>query len=89
MQNLFNKILEADNKKFQIIIHVLNALGILLSICVMIYAWKTGILKDIDKFQEFMNQFGKLAALIFILFQIMQVIIPIIPGGITCLGGVI
>lgn len=89
MQNLFNRIIESDNRKFQIIIHVLNALGILISIGVMIYAWRTGILKDIDKFQDFMNRFGKSAALIFILFQIMQVIIPIIPGGITCLGGVI
>ena len=89
MQNLFNRIIESDNRKFQIIIHVLNVIGILISIGVMIYAWRTGILKDIDKFQDFMNRFGKSAALIFILFQIMQVIIPIIPGGITCLGGVI
>lgn len=51
MQNLFNRIIESDNRKFQIIIHVLNVIGILISIGVMIYAWRTGILKDIDNFR--------------------------------------
>ncbi len=89
MKNLFNKIIEADNSRLQILFHILNAIGIIISIIFMVYAWKTGILKDIDKFQDFMNKFGQLAVLIFIIFQIMQVVVPIIPGGITCLGGVI
>ena len=39
--------------------------------------------------QQFVNRFGMIGALIFVLIQIVQVVFPIIPGGISCLAGVL
>ena len=39
--------------------------------------------------QAFISKFGYGGMAIFVLIQIVQVVIPILPGGISCLGGVI
>ena len=52
-------------------------------------AYKSGILNSVDSLQTFIWKFGYTGMLVFILIQIVQVIIPILPGGVSCLGGVI
>ena len=42
-----------------------------------------------EALQQYLLQFGMLAPLIFMLIQISQVVFPIIPGGLTCVAGVI
>ena len=39
--------------------------------------------------QKFIMGFGTAAGIIFVLIQIIQVIIPVIPGGVSCVAGVI
>ena len=39
--------------------------------------------------QSFIGKFGYGGMAIFVLIQIVQVVIPILPGGISCLGGVL
>jgi len=40
-------------------------------------------------FRQYLTQFGVWAPCIFIVIQVMQVVFPIIPGGITCVAGVL
>ena len=54
-----------------------------------IWAYKSGILNSVDSLQTFIWKFGYTGMLVFILIQIVQVIIPNLPGGVSCLGGVI
>lgn len=54
-----------------------------------IWAYKNGILNSVDSLQTFIWKFGYTGMLVFILIQVVQVIIPILPGGVSCLGGVI
>lgn len=54
-----------------------------------IYGLKTGIFTSQSKLQGFIDGFGIAGAAVFILFQAVQVVIPILPGGIGCLGGVL
>lgn len=63
--------------------------GLLLCIAGAVYGYRTGILTSLDSLQKFIGGFGFGGMLIFTLVQIVQVVIPIIPGGISCLGGVI
>ena len=63
--------------------------GILLSILFIIYGLKTGILTDTLKMDEFIISFGHLAPVIFIFIQIVQVVIPVVPGAISCVFGVV
>ena len=49
----------------------------------------TGSPYYIDFVKQFVNRFGMIGAMIFVLIQIVQVVFPIIPGGISCLAGVL
>ena len=42
-----------------------------------------------EAMEAFLEPFGPGAPVMFILIQIIQVVIPILPGGISCLGGVV
>lgn len=42
-----------------------------------------------DALEAFLGKFGLFAPALFILIQIVQVVIPILPGAIGCLGGVL
>lgn len=55
----------------------------------VVYGYKNGLFISIETFREFIAGFGIWAPLIFLLIQIVQVIIPILPGAIGCIAGVI
>lgn len=54
-----------------------------------IYLWKKGIFASQEKLQSFVSGFGLIGGMVFVFIQIVQVVIPIIPGGISCLAGVV
>ena len=62
-------------------------MGMMLLLC--LYLWKRGVFSSQENMQRFVTGFGITAGLIFVLIQIVQVVIPIIPGGVSCLVGVI
>ena len=52
----------------------------------MVYGWRSGIFSSREAMEAFLEPFGPGAPVMFILIQIIQVVIPILPGGISCLG---
>lgn len=69
--------------------NIISAVGMLCMTAFCIYLWKNGILTSQEKLQLYITGFGMLGGLVFTLIQIVQVVIPIIPGGISCLAGVL
>ena len=63
--------------------------GMLLMAVMCVYLWKMGIFSSQEKLRTFIAGFGIAGGLVFVLVQIIQVVIPIIPGGVSCLAGVI
>lgn len=61
----------------------------LLMVMFIVYAFKLGIFDDKMFLVNYISKLGFIAPVIFIGLQIFQVIIPIIPGGISCLAGVL
>ena len=49
----------------------------------------TDIFASPEALQQYLIQFGMIAPLIFMLIQITQVVVPIIPGGLTLVAGVL
>lgn len=70
-------------------VNIISMLGLILTAGFMYWAWKQGILTSQENMQKFIMGFGTAAGIIFVLIQIIQVIIPVIPGGISCVAGVI
>jgi uncharacterized membrane protein YdjX (TVP38/TMEM64 family) len=59
--------------------------------CLLIGFWgyHAGLFTSQDTLKAFLDKYGKACMALFILFQIVQVVIPILPGGISCLAGVL
>lgn len=71
------------------LINILTITSLLLMLIVYIIAWKHGLFTDQNALKAFLEKSGIWAGTIFILLQILQVIFPIIPGGLGCLAGVL
>lgn len=76
-------------KTLKILFNSLSIIGIITTVAFCIYGYKLGIFQSTDRLNSFILQVGFYGPLIFILIQIVQVVVPIIPGGITLVVGVI
>lgn len=73
--------------KLSTVLNITTIIILILSIIFSIYAYKLGLFSSMKSLQNFIKKSGTLGFVLFIIFQAIQVIIPIIPGGITLLAG--
>ncbi len=69
--------------------NIISVVGILGMAVYFFYLWNKGVLTSQEELQLYIAGFGMLGGLVFTLIQVVQVVVPIIPGGISCLAGVI
>ena len=69
------------------IVNIISILGIVATIIATIYFIRLGVFKDINALRGLVGQSVILGPIIFMLIQIIQVVIPIIPGGVSCAAG--
>ena len=69
-------------------IQIVTVMGILFSIWMAVYI-KTNpsVFAVGGSFQSFLNELGVFGPILFICIQIIQVLYPVIPGGLTCVVG--
>lgn len=63
--------------------------GLLLCALLVYYGWRNHLFTSLDALQTYMEQFGAGSAIIFIAFQAVQVVLPVLPGNVGCVGGVL
>jgi len=63
--------------------------GLVMTILFFIYGVQTHLFTSQAALQAFLQQFGWYAPVIFIIFQAIQVVLPISPGAIGCVGGIL
>lgn len=80
-----------SNKKVSIatIFNLISIIGLIVTVILSIYGYMTGIITSFDRLHIFIDQSGIWGPLLFTLIQIIQVVIPILPGGISCAYGVL
>lgn len=54
-----------------------------------VYAFHQHLFTSQEALQTYISGFGRMGALVFIVFQVVQVVIPLLPGGLGCLAGVL
>ena len=68
-------------------------IGTVMGLCLMTafigYGIYAGIFTSREKMEAFLKPMGIWAPLMFVGIQAVQVVVPILPGGISCLGGVL
>ena len=78
-----------DHNHLHKYIRIIPIIGLLFFLVLIIYAYQHGIFRSTTSMQRFIQKFGEYAVVIFILLQIIQVIIPILPGGISSVAGLL
>ena len=73
----------------KIISTAVTIVGILLSLVLVIIGLKMGVFTSPETLQIFLRGAGLWAPLFFVGIQVVQVVFPIIPGGLTCVAGVL
>ncbi len=76
-------------KNLQLIIHIVSWIGLLVCGCIAVYLYKIGAFSSVEGLQEAISKTGITGSLLFFVVQVVQVVIPIIPGGVSCLAGVL
>lgn len=82
------KVLKAQ-KSINKLINLSTCIGMISVGIFIFYGYTNGLFSSTEIFREFIAGFGIWASLIFILIQIVQVIIPILPGAIGCITGIV
>ncbi|MDO4625575.1 MAG: VTT domain-containing protein [Enterococcus hirae] len=71
------------------LINFISIIGLVISIGLTTYFINLGVFKDLNSLRGLVGDSIILGPIIFILIQILQVVIPIIPGGISTAAGVL
>ncbi|MFQ6860593.1 MAG: TVP38/TMEM64 family protein [Beduini sp.] len=78
-----------ENKNIKRWTHFITAIVIISMGLFLYYGLENNLFSDMDSLKQFIAEGGIWGPLIFVLIQIIQVVIPIIPGGVSCAAGVV
>lgn len=70
-------------------LQIFTFIGFLLCVAAGIWAWQEGLLTSQERLSAFVASCGAVGMLLFVLFQAVQVVVPILPGSLGCLAGVL
>lgn len=82
-------ITETNQNFLKIIFKIFTIILTLITISFIAYAFNLGLFKDENILINYIKKSSILAPVIFIVLQLLQVIIPILPGGLSSFVGVI
>ena len=75
--------------KERMTLQVLSLAGLVACVILALWGWRTGVLTSQQQMQALVHSCGAVGVVLFILFQAVQVVVPVLPGGIGCLAGVL
>lgn len=70
-------------------VRICSVLSLAVCIAFSVYAFHSQLFTSQAVMQAYISGFGRIGVLVFIAFQAVQVVVPLLPGGIGCLGGVL
>lgn len=70
-------------------LQILSLTGFAVSVGLAVWGWQSGVLTSQEQMETLVRSCGAAGVLLFILFQTVQVVVPVLPGGLGCLAGVL
>ena len=70
-------------------LQAVSFIGFALCLLVALWGWPTGVLTSQERLRALVAGCGVAGVLLFTAFQAVQVVVPILPGGLGCLAGVL
>ena len=71
------------------IVQAISLTGLVACIIFAIWGWRSGVLTSQEQLEALVRSCGAAGILLFVLFQAVQVVVPVLPGGLGCLAGVL
>jgi len=84
-----NKMEYAQRTKSNILINGSTLVGLIITVLFFVYGVQMNLFTSQTALQTFLQRFGWFAPIIFIIFQAIQVVLPISPGAVGCVAGVL
>lgn len=78
-----------SGRSYQRLMQAVSAIGFAACAAVAVWGWQSGVLTSQQTLQRWVDGCGVWGALAFVAFQAVQVVIPVLPGGLGCLAGVL
>lgn len=79
----------AQRTRWNIVINGSTVVGLLITVAFFVYGIQMNLFTSQTALQTFLQQFGWFAPIVFIIFQAVQVVLPISPGAIGCVAGIL
>ena len=76
-------------KSSKLLIKIVTIIITIFLVCFIVYAVRLGLLEDKEILVSYINSLGFIAPFFFLFLQAFQVVFPVIPGGASCLVGVL
>lgn len=71
------------------VLQAMSAVGFLLCAALALWGWQSGVLTSQERMEALVASLGPAGVLVFTVFQAVQVVVPVLPGGLGCLAGVL
>lgn len=89
MEYIIKKVSYKNFDITKLILRTSTAIGFVLIALFILFGFYRGIFSSTEAFSTYIIKLGIIAPIIFMILQAVQVIIPILPGGIGCVAGVV
>ena len=71
------------------VLRAVSMAGFAVCVLLALWGWQTGVLTSQGRLEARVKSCGAAGAVLFLAFQAVQVVVPILPGGLGCLAGVL
>ena len=78
-----------DHNRLKKLMNAASMALFVLCVALGIWLWRKGVFQSKEALQDFLTNYGGSASTLFLVLQAVQVVIPILPGGVSCLAGVL
>lgn len=78
-----------DQSRLKKLMNAASMALFVLCVALGIWLWRKGVFQSKEALQDFLTNYGGSATTLFLVLQAVQVVIPILPGGVSCLAGVL
>ena len=78
-----------DHNRLKKLMNAASMALFVLCVALGIWLWRKGVFQSKETLQDFLTNYGGSATTLFLVLQAVQVVIPILPGGVSCLAGVL
>ena len=78
-----------QNNRWKLAVNLCSLLLFGLCVAIAVHLWRLGAFRSVEALQACVDGYGGSAAAMFVALQAAQVVVPLLPGGVSCLAGVV